>query len=622
MCLKDVSDEIDNGGNRFSDRLAKRMEEKMQEKKKYIIGKKVLAVLLLAISVLVFQYAAKAESYLLTTTGIHLYAGDSFVLSDYCNKEELEKVDFSSFQYAVAEESEDKDCIRLSLDGKVTAVREGTAIITISYLIKEETEPREENFTVTVLAPEQITASYGETFWLGAFDYYNPYDTESDTEETEKKYTFSYSNNSLALDEDREGLYVQGFQNANVYLEKNEEQILVAEVTVIAPELEESKIARATKTDAFYPVIKNFTLMEGGNSGNQETEDGQKTEEKVVWTIENQEIAAVTEKGIEAMKVGKTKVTAELTAKNGDTVELSLQLAVTDPEATGEVLVMAVGITKKLPITGTGSYSTYRYSGEADSFRYSSLTGKGKLTGESKGKETLKILIDGRIVEVIAVITDPAYKNYKFTMYKGLEKDFKLSGLSKTYSTVTYSTADKNIATITKAGKVTAKKVGVTKLNVTADGKKITVWIEISSKKGYQAAKKGISISKTKTHYSQVKRMSKGYYDCSSLVSRIYRQYGVYFGSKSGWSPVAADIGKWCSNNNKVIAKKGISDTKLVPGDLIFYSYTKNGRYKNISHVEIYAGNGMDVSASSSNNKVIHYGYSPNSVVLIARPTN
>ena len=531
----------------------------MQEQKKYIAGKKVLAVLLLAVSALVFQYAAKAETYLLKETGVHLYAGDSFTLSDYCNKEELEQVDFASVQYAIADESESKDCIRLSMDGKVIAVNEGTAIITMSYLLKEDTEPKEENFTVTVLSPQEITATYGELFWLEAFNYYNPYDIDENT-----GYTFSYSNSSLALDESKEGLVVQGFEGANVYLVKNGEQIPVAEVSIAAPELEETKLARATETDAIYPTIKNFIPMEGDLSGSQDAEGEHQTKEKITWTIADQNVAVMTEKGIQAVAVGKTKVTIELTAKNGDTKKLSLQFAVTDPVATGEVLVLAVGVTKKLPVTGTNStYSTYNYTKEADSFRYSSLTGKGKLIGESKGKETIKVLIDGRIVEILAVVTNPAYDDYKFTMYKGLKKDFKLSGLNKTYSAVTYSISDTSVATVTKAGKVTAKKVGTTKITAKADGKKITVWIEISTKKGYQAAMKGIAISKTKTKYSQTKRMDKGYYDCSSLVSRIYRQYGVYFGVKSGWSPVAADIGKWCTNNNKVIAKKGVAATLL-----------------------------------------------------------
>ena len=161
--------------------MIEQMEEKMQEQKKYIAGKKVLAVLLLAVSALVFQYAAKAETYLLKETGVHLYAGDSFTLSDYCNKEELEQVDFASVQYAIADESESKDCIRLSMDGKVIAVNEGTAIITMSYLLKEDTEPKEENFTVTVLSPQEITATYGELFWLEAFNYYNPYDIDENT---------------------------------------------------------------------------------------------------------------------------------------------------------------------------------------------------------------------------------------------------------------------------------------------------------------------------------------------------------------------------------------------------------------------------------------------------------
>ena len=37
-------------------------------------------------------------------------------------------------------------------------------------------------------------------------------------------------------------------------------------------------------------------------------------------------------------------------------------------------------------------------------------------------------------------------------------------------------------------------------------------------------------------------------------------------------------------------AGKTISDGTLLPGDIIFYSYEENGRYKNISHVVIYVG--------------------------------
>ena len=40
---------------------------------------------------------------------------------------------------------------------------------------------------------------------------------------------------------------------------------------------------------------------------------------------------------------------------------------------------------------------------------------------------------------------------------------------------------------------------------------------------------------------------------------------------------------------------------ELQPGDLIFYSFTSNGRYKNFSHVVVYVGNGKVVEALNGN---------------------
>ena len=266
----------------------------------------------------------------------------------------------------------------------------------------------------------------------------------------------------------------------------------------------------------------------------------------------------------------------------------------------------------------TGTCADTTVSAEASVF---AVETSNKIRGVEEGVEDALILVDGRELLLRVVVTDPHYEENTLTMYKSLKKNLPIKGLNKEYSTITYTSANKNIATVTAAGKVTAKKVGTVKIKIKADGRTFPVWVEISTKTGYRAAKKEIAISKTKTKYSQARRMSKGYYDCSSLVSRVYRQYGVYFGSKSGWSPTAAGIGQWCTGKNKVIAKKGVAYMKLVPGDLVFYSYTKNGRYRNISHVEMYVGNGMSVSASSSNNRVIHYSYRPDSAVLIARPT-
>ena len=51
--------------------------------------------------------------------------------------------------------------------------------------------------------------------------------------------------------------------------------------------------------------------------------------------------------------------------------------------------------------------------------------------------------------------------------------------------------------------------------------------------------------------------------------------------------------------HNLTVAKES-----LQPGDLVFWSHKPNGRYMNITHVGIYAGDGMVVDASYSKGKV------------------
>jgi cell wall-associated NlpC family hydrolase len=63
-----------------------------------------------------------------------------------------------------------------------------------------------------------------------------------------------------------------------------------------------------------------------------------------------------------------------------------------------------------------------------------------------------------------------------------------------------------------------------------------------------------------------------------------------------------------------------INKKELQPGDLIFYSYEENGRYKNISHVAIYVGNGKMVHAANTKRGVVMDDLSTGSVVFYARP--
>ena len=114
--------------------------------------------------------------------------------------------------------------------------------------------------------------------------------------------------------------------------------------------------------------------------------------------------------------------------------------------------------------------------------------------------------------------------------------------------------------------------------------------------------------------YSQELRDNGNYYDCSSLAYYSWRSAGVNI--SNGGATTASAEGQKLDE-----AGQTVSYDEMQPGDLIFYSYTNNGRYKNISHVAIYVGGGKVVEARSEEYGVV-YRDVPNvgSIVFIGRP--
>ena len=114
--------------------------------------------------------------------------------------------------------------------------------------------------------------------------------------------------------------------------------------------------------------------------------------------------------------------------------------------------------------------------------------------------------------------------------------------------------------------------------------------------------------------YSQEMIDSGNYYDCSSLAYYSWKDAGVDI-SHGGATTAAAEA------QGLDEAGKTISYEKMQPGDLIFYSFTSNGRYKNISHVAVYVGDGKVVEALNENSGVVYRDVaSVGKIVVIGRP--
>ena len=114
--------------------------------------------------------------------------------------------------------------------------------------------------------------------------------------------------------------------------------------------------------------------------------------------------------------------------------------------------------------------------------------------------------------------------------------------------------------------------------------------------------------------YSQDLRDSGNYYDCSSLAYYSWKDAGVdiSYGSATTAAAEAQGLDE---------AGKTVSYADMQPGDLIFYSFANNGRYKNISHVAVYVGNGKVVEALNESVGVVYRDVaSVGKIVVIGRP--
>lgn len=119
-----------------------------------------------------------------------------------------------------------------------------------------------------------------------------------------------------------------------------------------------------------------------------------------------------------------------------------------------------------------------------------------------------------------------------------------------------------------------------------------------------------LSLSRLGDPYSQPKAGQGNYTDCSYLAQWCYAQVGVSI------PRTAAAQGKYCVDNDLTI-----SPNDLVPGDLVFWSFENNDRFMNITHVGIYAGDGMVVDASSTRGQVVYRKlYDTANQVLYGRP--
>lgn len=140
-------------------------------------------------------------------------------------------------------------------------------------------------------------------------------------------------------------------------------------------------------------------------------------------------------------------------------------------------VTMYVGQTTTLKITGTKIKAKWSSSNKS----IAAVNSKGKVTAKKKGKATITAKVGQKKYTCKVTVKNPSLNKTKLSLEKGKTYTLKLNG-SKVKS---WTSSDKNIASVDKKGKVTAQKEGnATITAVAANGKKYTCKVSVTKSAG------------------------------------------------------------------------------------------------------------------------------------------
>jgi len=196
------------------------------------------------------------------------------------------------------------------------------------------------------------------------------------------------------------------------------------------------------------------------------------TSSKVTWSSSKNSVATVSSTGkVTAKAVGTATIYASVAGK-----KLSAKVTVKEPMKLNYTSVtLEKGATKTLKVTGTSSKVAWSSSKNS----VATVSSAGKVTAKAVGTATIYASVAGKKLSAKVTVKEPIKLNYtSVTLEKGAAKTLKVTGTS---SKVAWSSSNKSVATVSSAGKVTAKAVGTATIYAAVDGKKLSAKVTVKA---------------------------------------------------------------------------------------------------------------------------------------------
>lgn len=212
------------------------------------------------------------------------------------------------------------------------------------------------------------------------------------------------------------------------------------------------------------------------------------------------------------------------------------------------------------------------------------------VSGSKAGKTTLKITFEGKTFSVKLQTKKVAISNTSLLLGKKKTKTLKITGYS---GNIKWTSMNSKIASVSKKGKVTAKKYGTTVIIAKIGDQYLGCAVSVTTPALIKVCNRGEYIGSHWT-YSQALRTREGYYDCSALVWKAYKQYtNIDFGSPN-YPGTTRTESAWCRDHGRLLngsfKTSMISKMQLRPGDIVFKSTSRSDKYNTTYHVEMFTG--------------------------------
>ncbi|MCM1106802.1 MAG: Ig-like domain-containing protein [Blautia sp.] len=353
----------------------------------------------------------------------------------------------------------------------------------------------------------------------------------------------------------------------------------------------------------------------------------------ITWSSSDPSVVSVDAQGVAtALADGSAMITASGTTLAGESFTAYVTIQVTDPalnrdelsmnlytgtkltwgSAEGfyqceDYIVLVQGVTAgneiSVRVLNADGKETKKVYVEQGGFDYYSGAYELRIYPKSVGDYTVEVGVAGKTLTCRLHVYKMYFKRNSKTVADGKSKQWRqyysmLAMYPKETTVLTvkgasgkikWTSSDKSVAKVDSKGKITAKNYGYATITATSGDAAITYLVGVSDKTAITALRKCYSMY-GKTEYSQPKRMSAGYADCSSFVWKGYKAAGKYLGSSS-YALTAAGLSNWCKSKGYRIFYGEADISSLLPGDLIFWCGADNGRTDGIYHVDLYQGN-------------------------------